>query len=454
MSDSGNDAQPFDLAADSVELSDAPQLDPNDFALGSSSAASPPSTDTPLAPPKPESSKRTPSAVSAAALNARLFDALVATAPARPRPVASPTPAPVDLTPPIEPAAVITNEPVAPVAEAAADSASPMPSEPHPIYAGVDALEFLDSNEADIAFAPADEVEVPLPPVVIAAEPVVVTSLDAVAAVEPVTVGRPPVVNEPAVFQPAPAPVAPPPAAKPAEAINLRVLAQAMAAPQAAVSPSVVPSIPTDEAVEDPIAMLDAAVDEVADEEELEDESDEVEEVEQVVATDPEPAVLQGSTGAWWTLPTLFVGLSVVACAVLVPAADENRQALHELAKIEQEVAYFQKQSEVNKQFLEHVANDPALAERLAMRQLRMTRSESRMIHLPQRKDGFAMSPFALVHVDPPAPLPEYRSVGGLLGRWFNDTRRQIYFAGAGLLIAAAGVILGGRDETEGLKSE
>lgn len=159
----------------------------------------------------------------------------------------------------------------------------------------------------------------------------------------------------------------------------------------------------------------------------------------------PTPAIEKPArTGAWWTLPMMCLGLAIVACAILVPAADENRRDLHELAKLEQDVAYFQKQSEVNQQFLEHVSTDPTLAERLAQRQLRMTRADSRVVQMSRDRGPFSMSPYALVTITPPPPMPEYRPMGGFLSRYFLDTKGQIYLTGLGILLVAAGVILGG----------
>jgi hypothetical protein len=149
-------------------------------------------------------------------------------------------------------------------------------------------------------------------------------------------------------------------------------------------------------------------------------------------------------TGAWWTIPLMCAGIAIVACAVLVPAADDNRRAVHELARIERDVAYFERQSEVNKQFLEHVSTDPTLAERLALRQLRLTRAASAVVPLSRQADPFGMSPYALVTIDPPPAIADYRPVGGFLSKYFLNARTQVYLAGLGLLLTAAGVILGG----------
>ncbi len=157
-----------------------------------------------------------------------------------------------------------------------------------------------------------------------------------------------------------------------------------------------------------------------------------------------ESSVPAGRTGAWWTLPLMCVGIAMTACAVLVPATDENRQAMHELAKIERDVDYFERQSDVNKQFLEHVSTDPTLAERLALRQLRLTRVASKIVPMPKTDDAFGMSPYALVSIDPPVPMPAYRPLGGFISTYFLDSKGQIYLAGLGILLTAAGVILGG----------
>lgn len=150
-------------------------------------------------------------------------------------------------------------------------------------------------------------------------------------------------------------------------------------------------------------------------------------------------------TGAWWTLPMMCLGLGIIACALIVPAVDENRRELHQLARLERDVSYFQMQSDVNKQFLEHVSTDPALAERLAQRQLRMTRPDSRIVQIPQAGNHpFGMSPYALVTLDPPPPIPDYQPLGGMLSRYFLDSKNQVYLTGIGILMTAAGVILGG----------
>jgi hypothetical protein len=53
------------------------------------------------------------------------------------------------------------------------------------------------------------------------------------------------------------------------------------------------------------------------------------------------------------------------------------------------------------------------------------------------------MSPFHLVTVRPPDPLPPYRPKGGVVGRLCNNPRSRLLLTGAGLLLMAAGLVLG-----------
>ena len=514
MSEQGNDAQEYDLTAGPLESADSPTLDPSAFALGSGGPAKPPAVS--LLTPKPSTAplKRNASAIAAAAMNVKLFDALVATAKPRPKANLATPPATADAVPdvlaekPAEPRVdapchiveadavgatlVSSDEPQSTTETEDAPSPTVSPDEPaaEPLE---DAVEAAADEEPEAELAPeADDTSVA--PTEDAVEVVAASSPDAdetedtvVAAAAGVTDLRAADKNE-AVVEPAAETNAAPVDAivRPLDTIAATEVVSFTPEPIAAFAPAfsaagsvfAVSGVPVaddrvidvaplaepvsepavSDAVEDPVAMIDVAAEE-ADEQarrrlagaakafavpvDAEDDAS-IEDAPQPEepADDAAPA---GPTGAWWTLPTLFAGIAVVACAVLVPAADENRRASHELAKIEQEVSYFREQSDVNKQFLDHVATDPTLAERLAMRQLRLARPDARPVDFSQPQSGFVMSPYALVHVDRPAPLPAYEPVGGVLGRWFNDTRRQIYFAGAGLLLVAAGVILGGR---------
>ena len=160
-------------------------------------------------------------------------------------------------------------------------------------------------------------------------------------------------------------------------------------------------------------------------------------------AIPPAPAPLP--TGAWWTIPLTFVGIAITACAVIIPAADENRRDTYELAKIERDVDYFQRQSAVNQDFVRRINTDATLAERLALRQLHRTREGAKVVALGGLKpDRFGASPYAMTRLDPPADLPAYRPVPGKLSEWFLGDKRPQQMAGLGLCVAGAGVLLGG----------
>ncbi|MDB5326524.1 MAG: hypothetical protein JWM57_2093 [Phycisphaerales bacterium] len=151
-----------------------------------------------------------------------------------------------------------------------------------------------------------------------------------------------------------------------------------------------------------------------------------------------------GSTGAWWTIPLTFVGIAIVACAMLIPAADENRRDNYELAKIEQDVDYFDRQSAVNQDFLKRVNTDATLAERLAMRQLHQTRQGVKLAPINGKPDRFGASPYAMTRLDPPPAFAPYQPVPGQLSEWFLGGKNPQQMAGLGLVVAGAGVMLGG----------
>ena len=58
------------------------------------------------------------------------------------------------------------------------------------------------------------------------------------------------------------------------------------------------------------------------------------------------------------------------------------------------------------------------------------------------------MSPFQLVSVPPPAPLPPYKPVGGFLAGLCYDNHSRLYVIGVALGMIATGLILGGSPET------
>lgn len=158
------------------------------------------------------------------------------------------------------------------------------------------------------------------------------------------------------------------------------------------------------------------------------------------------------TSGGGWTLAVLCIGLSLIAACVLIPQADSNRRLVYEREKLRLDLEQIERQVAVNKDFLNKVDNDPQLAERLAQRQMKMIRKGTTILDLKDPNavsshDAAAgaerMSPFLLVHVPPPPPLPAYQPVGGLLADLCRSPRSQLYVLAGGLFLVAAGLVLG-----------
>jgi hypothetical protein len=154
-----------------------------------------------------------------------------------------------------------------------------------------------------------------------------------------------------------------------------------------------------------------------------------------------EPAPDRRGGGAL-TIPLICAGIAIIACVCLLPLADENQHLTWEREKLRADLTQIKEQSRVNDEFLKKIADDPTLAERLANRQMKYIREGSTVLHL--RGSGKEeMSPFHLVSVPPPPPLPPYEPVGGPLGNIIRKPRAQLYACGAALLMIASGLVLG-----------
>jgi hypothetical protein len=163
--------------------------------------------------------------------------------------------------------------------------------------------------------------------------------------------------------------------------------------------------------------------------------------------------------GGGWTFALLCAGVALVACTVLIPAADANRRLVYEREKLKLDLESVRKQVATNDDFLKRVADDPNLAERLAQRQMKIIRQGTRVLELKSQKKpasapgtavtaaaGFTaddMSPFHLVHVAPPPPLPPYQPVGGLLAGLCYNPHTRLYLTGIGLFLMAGGLVFG-----------
>jgi hypothetical protein len=156
------------------------------------------------------------------------------------------------------------------------------------------------------------------------------------------------------------------------------------------------------------------------------------------------PRAIPRRGGGTLTIPLLCIGIAVIACTTLLPLADENHRLAWERQKLQQDLAHLKEQVQVNDEFLRRVADDATLAERLAQRQMRYIRQGSSVLKLGGGQgNNQEMSPFHLVAVPPPRPLPPYQPVGGVLATLVRNARTQLYMSGAALLLIAAGLVLG-----------
>ncbi len=147
--------------------------------------------------------------------------------------------------------------------------------------------------------------------------------------------------------------------------------------------------------------------------------------------------------GGGWTLPLVCAGVALIACCLIIPQSDSNRRLAYEKRLLEMDLESIQKQVAVNDEFLQRVGDDPTLAERLAQRQMKVVRAGSRIVKMDGDRSDGEMSPFQLVNVPPPPPLPPYKPVGGVLANLCYQPRSRLYLTGMALFMIAAGLVLG-----------
>jgi hypothetical protein len=148
-------------------------------------------------------------------------------------------------------------------------------------------------------------------------------------------------------------------------------------------------------------------------------------------------------SGGAFTIPLICLGVGVIAMCLLIPAADEVRRLAYERDRLRADLEQLQKQVSTNDAFLQRVASDPVLAERLARRQLKMVPQGTQVLDLKSAAAATStrdMSPFLLVTVPPPAPMPPYRSVGGVLANACRHPKTQLYLIGGSLMAIASGL--------------
>jgi hypothetical protein len=149
------------------------------------------------------------------------------------------------------------------------------------------------------------------------------------------------------------------------------------------------------------------------------------------------------SKSSVWTIPLMCAGIAILACCLLIPAADENRRLTWERERLKADLEQIQKQVKVNDAFLARLMSDPTLSERLARRQMKMVREGTSVLETKASVGKEELSPFLLVTLPPPAEMPEYQPLGGLLSEVCRSPKSQLYMTGVGLLMIACGLVLG-----------
>ena len=144
-----------------------------------------------------------------------------------------------------------------------------------------------------------------------------------------------------------------------------------------------------------------------------------------------------------WIVSLLGAGISIVAICLLLPLAEENHQLAWQREKLKTDLVQLQEQVKVNDEFIHKINDDPSLSERLAQRQMKFIRKGTTILDLPDNGKE-ETSPFQLVTLPPPNPIPPYRPLGGALSAVVRNPHLRLYLAGIGLLLLAAGLVLGG----------
>lgn len=158
----------------------------------------------------------------------------------------------------------------------------------------------------------------------------------------------------------------------------------------------------------------------------------------------PKPA--PPSTGGWWTLPIMCVGISLIACAIIIGQVEENRQLSWQKNKLQMDLDYLQKQAAVNDEFLSKLSTDANLVERLAQRQMKLIRQGSAVLDLKGAAGEDNTSAFKLVRIPPPPEVKPYEPAPGLLTHLFGTDRQRLYAMGLGAFLVAVGLIMGGSE--------
>jgi hypothetical protein len=173
--------------------------------------------------------------------------------------------------------------------------------------------------------------------------------------------------------------------------------------------------------------------------------------VEEQAEPEPTPASVGNAEPpekGGWMISLLCIGIALIAICLLLPMANENHELAYQKQKLSIDLEQIKKQLDVNNEFLTKVADDPTLAERLAERQMKFVREGTDVLDLPEQGQPQS-SPFMLVALPPPNPMPPYQPLGGTLAIVGRNPHLRMMILGIGLLLAAAGIVLdGGNKQT------
>jgi hypothetical protein len=144
-----------------------------------------------------------------------------------------------------------------------------------------------------------------------------------------------------------------------------------------------------------------------------------------------------------WTIPLLCAGIAIIACCLLIPAADENRRLAYEREKLRLDLEQIKTQVSINDEFLHRIGDDPGLLERLAQRQMKLVRQGTAVLSLKSETHRDELSPYMLVTLPPPVELAPYRPLGGVFASMCRNPRTQLFLMGGAMLLVAAGLVMG-----------